>query len=241
MGAIVILGASGGIGSALGELLVARGHSLCLAGRSEVDLQALADRLPESVVSVGDLTEPAAVKQVFETATQRFGQIDGVVNCLGSILLKPAHLTSEDEFLDTIRTNLFSAFLCVKYAVPRLQSGGRIVLVSSCAARIGLANHEAIAAAKAGVEGLVRSAAATYAPKGIAINCVAPGLVQTKLSKKITENQRAGEYSKSLHPLGRFGEARDIAQAIAFLLDSENSWITGTVLAVDGGLAQVKG
>jgi NAD(P)-dependent dehydrogenase (short-subunit alcohol dehydrogenase family) len=112
-------------------------------------------------------------------------------------------------------------------------------LVSSAAARLGLANHEAIAAAKAGVIGLTLSAAATYAPKRIRVNAVAPGLVRTPLTARITGSESALEASTSLHALGRIGEPDEVAGAIAWLLDPAQSWITGQVLGIDGGLATV--
>jgi NAD(P)-dependent dehydrogenase (short-subunit alcohol dehydrogenase family) len=118
--------------------------------------------------------------------------------------------------------------------------GGSIVLMSSSAAQVGLSNHEAIAASKAGVEGLVRSAAMTYAPKQIRINAIAPGLVQTPLTQRVWGNARSSEISLAMHPLGRFGQPDDIARAIYFLIDPRNQWITGQVLGVDGGLGKLK-
>ncbi len=114
------------------------------------------------------------------------------------------------------------------------------MLVSSAAARVGLANHEAIAAAKAGIEGLVRSAAATYGPAGLRVNAVAPGLTRTPLTERITSNDAAAEASRAMHVLGRLGEPQDVASAIAWLLDPDQSWVTGQVIGVDGGLGAVR-
>ena len=119
--------------------------------------------------------------------------------------------------------------------------GGSVVLVSSAAARVGLANHEAIAAAKAGIIGLTLSAAATYARQGIRFNAVAPGLVRTPLTKGLVASELAEKASIGMHPLGRLGEPEEVAGAILWLLDPAQSWITGQVLGVDGGLANVKG
>jgi NAD(P)-dependent dehydrogenase (short-subunit alcohol dehydrogenase family) len=118
--------------------------------------------------------------------------------------------------------------------------GGSVVLVSSAAARLGLANHEAIAAAKAGVIGLTLSAAATYAARGLRVNAVAPGLVRTPLTARITGSEAALKASTALHALGRIGEPEDVASAIAWLLDPAQSWVTGQVLGVDGGLATLR-
>jgi len=125
-------------------------------------------------------------------------------------------------------------------AAGQLMDGGSVVLVSSAAARIGLANHEAIAAAKAGIEGLTRSAAATYASRGLRFNAVAPGLLKTGLTRRLWENESAAAASAAMHPLGRLGEPEDVAGLIAWLLDPVNTWITGQVIGVDGGLADLK-
>ena len=121
-----------------------------------------------------------------------------------------------------------------------LNVGGSIVLVSSAAARIGLANHEAIAAAKAGVIGLTLSAAATYGPRRIRVNCVAPGLVRTPMTSRLTANEVSLKASTAMHPLGRIGEPGDVASAIEWLLNPEQSWVTGQVLGIDGGLGSVR-
>jgi NAD(P)-dependent dehydrogenase (short-subunit alcohol dehydrogenase family) len=119
-------------------------------------------------------------------------------------------------------------------------SGGSIVLMSSAAAGIGLPNHEAIAACKAGIEGLARSAAATYAAKQIRVNAVAPGLVQTPMTERVWNHPRSAEISLAMHPMGRFGQPEDIARAVCWLLDPSQSWITGQTIGVDGGLGRLK-
>ncbi len=105
---------------------------------------------------------------------------------------------------------------------------------------VGLANHEAIAAAKAGVIGLALSAAATYASNHLRVNVVAPGLTETPLTSAITSNEKSRQLSEQMHALGRLGQPQDIARAIVFLLDPQNNWITGQVLAVDGGLSHIR-
>ena len=177
-----------------------------------------------------------------QQALHSAGPVQGIVNCAGSVLLKPAHLTSDQEWSETMATNLTTAFNVVRAGARLMMQtgGGAIVLCSSAAARIGLANHEAIAAAKAGVIGLTLSAAATYAGRNIRVNCVAPGLVDTGLTAKIVGNELALKTSLGMHALGRIGRPEHIASAIAWLLDSENDWVTGQVWGVDGGLATVR-
>jgi len=236
---ILVLGAAGGIGGALARRLAASGVKLVLAGRDVSRLEAIAAETG-GIPYVLDATKPAEVEAAAAKALEAHGRLDGLANCVGSILLKPAHLTSEEEWDAVVSTNLRSAYGAVRAAARAMTAGGSVVLVSSAAARIGLANHEAIAAAKAGVIGLTLSAAATYAPKGIRVNAVAPGLVRTPMTARITGNEAALKASTAMHALGRVGEPEDVASAIAWLLDPAQSWVTGQVIGVDGGLATLR-
>lgn len=236
---ITVFGASGGVGESLCKRL---SRSFRVVGISRSAESAL--RLQQSVgceIEILSDTSFEAYSQVLNTIREKYGPLHGIANCIGSLLLKPAHLTSELDWDQTLETNLKSCFAILKFGIPHLlESKGAAVFVSSAAAKIGLANHEAIAAAKAGIEGLVRAAAASYASKGVRINAVAPGLTETPLTQKITSNPTSREYSQRLHPIGRLGRPEDISSAIAWLLDPEQSWISGQVISVDGGLAGLK-
>lgn len=239
-GQFIVFGAAGGIGRAVCTQLDTLGASIDGYTRSDESLQRLnADSVCENMGMV-DVTQFDAVEQCLTDVAQRSGKIAGVVNSVGSILLKPAHLTTADDWAKTIALNLTSAFAVVRAAGKVMRDGGSIVLVSTAAAQTGLPNHEAIAAAKAGVEGLARSAAATYAMRGLRINVVAPGLVDTPLASNIVNNERALNASLSMHAIGRVGQPEDIASAIVWLLDPAQSWVTGQVIHVDGGLANVR-
>lgn len=235
-----VVGATGGIGAALSRRLAVRGARLFLGARDEAKLNALAAETQAATMSL-DATQPEAVDAFIAQAVATFGQLDGVVNCVGSVLLKPAHITTNDEWQFTLRQNLDSAFYLLRAATKAMHGrGGSIVLLSSAAARTGLANHEAIAAAKAGIIGLTLSAAASYAARGIRVNCVAPGLVATPMTARITSNEASVKASAAMHALGRIGAPEDVASAIDWLLDSANGWVTGQVIGVDGGLATVR-
>lgn len=237
----LILGATGGIGSAVCKQLADTGASLVLGARNHEKLDALASDTGGNAY-VLDATSFEDVQHLVSSTIDQHSRLDGVVNCVGSILLKPAHLTSVDEFMETLALNLHTAFYAVKSASrAMMKTGGSIVLCSSAVARTGLTNHEAIAAAKAGIVGLVQSAAATYANRNIRINCVAPGLVETPLSARITSNEAGRKQSEAMHALGRLGTPEDVAEAICWLLDRERSgWVTGQVIGVDGGLGTVR-
>jgi 3-oxoacyl-[acyl-carrier protein] reductase len=223
----LIIAASSGIGHATTELLRFAGHSVFTTARDNTKIT------PDAIL---DATDFDAVDGVFQQA----GELDGVVNCSGSLLLKPAHSTSKEQYQSVVDASLTTAFATVRAAGKHMNKGGSVVLVSSAAAMAGFANHEAIAAAKAGIIGLTLSAAATYASSNIRFNAVAPGLTQTPLTSSLTSNEASRKYSETMHPLGRLGKPEDIARAIIFLLDPANDWITGQVLAVDGGLSSVR-
>jgi NAD(P)-dependent dehydrogenase (short-subunit alcohol dehydrogenase family) len=239
----IVFGAAGGIGSALVRKLSTQGVSLALVGRSDDKLRLLADEIPGSIPLVADVTQQQQVASSFQEAESRLGQVTEVAHCVGSILLKSAHQLRDEEWNETLSLNLFSSFYVLRSCTTlwtRQSIAGSVVFCSSAAATVGLANHEAIAAAKAGLEGLVRSAAATYASRGIRVNAVAPGLVRTPLARRITESEPALKASLAAHPLKRIGEPNDIASAMSWLLSPEQSWVTGQVLGVDGGLSRLK-
>ena len=236
----LIFGAYGGIGSALSRRLAQAGARLLLAGRDEARLAMLAAEVGGEIFCL-DGSNLKQVESCIKRAADLHGPLNGVANCIGSLVLKPAHLLSEEDWDATITINLKSAFAVVRAAaITMAQQGGSIVLLSSAAARVGITNHEAISAAKAGIEGLALAASATYASKGIRINCVAPGMTRTPLSAKMLQSEMMAKASAGMHPLGRIGEPNEIASAIEWLLDPEQSWVTGQVIGVDGGLSRIR-
>ena len=235
----IVIGAGGGIGTATCRKLSARGARLVVAGRRLETLEPLATDLGARSFVV-DASDADQVGACFFKILDEFGDINGAVNCVGSLLLKPADRTSQTEWNDIVATNLGSAFAAVRAAAKTMTNGGSVVLLASAASEVGLVNHDALAAAKAGVSGLAPSAAATYASRGLRFNCVAPGMVRTSLTRSMTENELTLKGAEAMHPLGRIGTADEIASAIAFFLSSDQSWVTGEVLSVDGGLAHAR-
>jgi NAD(P)-dependent dehydrogenase (short-subunit alcohol dehydrogenase family) len=155
-------------------------------------------------------------------------------------MLKPAHLTTKEDLDQVLQQNLYTAFSVVRAAAKTMKKQGNVILMSTVAARVGLANHEAIAAAKAGVIGLAQAAAASYARRHLRFNVIAPGLVDTPLAKPITSNDKAREASEKMHPLGTLGTPANIAAAIDWLVSPDNHWMTGQVIGIDGGLSTVR-
>ncbi|MEM0983274.1 MAG: SDR family oxidoreductase [Planctomycetota bacterium] len=238
----ILIGGGGGIGASLAKRLADRNATLVLAGRTEERLKTVADEIGCETADC-DATSFDEVEELVSNTTEKHGGLDGIVNLAGSILLKPAHLSTPKDFDDTFDLNVRTAFATVRAAAKTLgkHNGGSIVLMSSCAAEIGLMNHELIAAAKSAVNGLARSAAATYAGKKIRVNSVAPGLVETPMAEPITKNEASRKASEALHPLGRLGKPDDVAPIIDWLLSDASDWVTGQTIGVDGGLATIKG
>ncbi|MDX2146861.1 MAG: SDR family oxidoreductase [Planctomycetota bacterium] len=248
---VLVIGATGGIGAALCRRMASRGWSIFMAARHEDSLRALEGSLRESISrdagaasihwTALDATQPGAIESAADQALTQLGRIDAIVNLVGSILLKPAHQTTDAELDLTLRLNLFTAFACVRAAARTMRtSGGSVVLMGTAAARAGLPNHEAIAAAKGAVAGLALSAAATYAPQNIRVNVVAPGLVDTPMASGITASEVALQASIAMHALGRIGNPREVASLIEWLVSSDASWVTGQIFGIDGGLASVR-
>lgn len=223
----LVIAASSAIGQAVVHSLISQGDTVFTTARDNRKIE------PNALL---DATDFDAVNEVFKHA----GAIDGVVNCAGSLLLKSAHTTSQEQYQEVIDCSLTTAFATVRAAGMHMRGGGSVVLISSAAALVGIANHEAIAAAKAGIIGLAQSAASTYAHLNLRFNVVAPGMTDTPLTAQLISNALAFNTSKAMHALGRIGSSEDIARAIVFLLHPENNWITGQVLAVDGGVSRVR-
>ncbi len=239
---VLIAGITGGIGNAAAQLFAKAGWQVAGYSRSEEKLSRLVADQPSWISYAADARVSSQVDAVAAKILERTGRLDAYVHCVGSILLKPAHSTTDEEWSETLRLNLDSAFYGLRAAVrPMMKAGGgSIALVSTVAAMAGLPNHEAIAAAKAGINGLVRSAAATYAPRGVRVNAVAPGMVDSPMAAPLLGSEQARQVSAGMHPLGRIGRPEDIASLLFWLSGPEAEWVTGQVWSADGGMAALR-
>ena len=236
---VLIIGATGGIGSAAARDLSAKGSNLILFSRNSEKLHHLENELNNTVAIEGDALSEVDFEKAVQLGIDRFGKIDALIHSVGSILLKPLLSTSIEKFNETLELNLVSPFKAIQAVLPSMvkNSDGSIIVFSSVAASKGLMNHEAISAAKGGLEAMIRSAAITYAKKGIRFNSIALGLIETELSKFITSNELSLKASVGLHPLGRIGKPDDILGTIRLLVSDESKWITGTTFHIDGGMS----
>ena len=241
MGSYLIVGGSSDIALLLCRKLIDDGHRVSVLARDQGRLSELRADLDK--VFIGDANDEDLVREaVLSSIENGEGRLDGVAHMVGSFAVRPPHAMSVDSFEDVIRTNLTSAFVTLSIACKQMlrNGGGRVVFTSSVAGSLGLVNHEAVSAAKGGVESMARSAAATYARRGIRVNVVAPGLTDTRLSASITSTDASKRAAEGMIPLRRINLPLEVSDTIHWLLTSAPDNITGQVLHLDGGMSKVK-
>ena len=235
----LITGASSGIAQALARVLLAEGWRLTLAGRDSSGLD------PQfGTVVTADVSTEAGAQAAVAAASEAFdAPPSAVINCAGSTLIAPIMRTSEAQYRSVLSANLDTAFFVGKSYAATLaaaRQGGALVFFSSVVAGIGVSNHAAVAAANGGVEALTRSLAADFASIGLRVNCIAPGLTRTPMTSRMLGNESAARQIAAQYPLGRHGESEDAAALAAFLVSPGAGWITGQVIALDGGFSSIR-
>ena len=229
---VLVVGGTSGIGQAVVHDLLEKNARVLVAARSAPD-EAIADRVEYLPL---DVTEPG------DSLAELPATLHGLVYCPGSINLKPFTALKPDDFLADFELNVLGAVRVIKAALKplRVAQGASVVLYSTVAVQLGLNYHTSVATAKGALEGLGRSLAAELASKQVRVNLIAPSLTDTPLAKSLLGTDDKKEASRQRHPIGRYGEADDIARATVFLLSGDSSWITGQVLHVDGGLSTLR-
>jgi NAD(P)-dependent dehydrogenase (short-subunit alcohol dehydrogenase family) len=230
----LIFGATGSVGSSLAEQLKNSGNDVHLVARNESEVKAIAEKLGCSY-TVADVLEDGFLEKV----KSDINEIKGIAYCVGSIDLKPLRMVTEADMNKCMKLNLYSAIEAIKgYQEILKKNKGSVVLFSTVAAQRGFTNHTIIASAKAAVEGLTVTLAAEFAPN-IRVNCVAPSLSKSKIAEPMLKNAAVAEGIAKAHPLKRLGEGKDSAALAKFLITEDSSWVTGQVIAVDGGRSKL--
>lgn len=237
----LVTGAAGGVGRAMVARLEADGWQLIVAGRDPGRLREAFGTRHLQVVA--DCSSMAGAREILAVAKASQRLPNALAHCVGNIRLGALHRMSEADFNDCLNANLISAFHTLAAFVGALRearSEGAAVLVSSAAARVGTPNHEAVAAAKAGLEGLVRGAAATYAANGIRVNAVAPGIMETPASAGVIASPVARDAAARQYPLPGIGSADELAGLMTWLLSDAAARVTGQIWSLDGGFSSIR-
>lgn len=237
----LITGAAGGLGKTLADHLAAEGWQLIVTSRNA---DRLKDAFGDNHLQISaDCATPDGVKKIFEVAQENGLIPQAFAHCVGNIKLGALHRLSQTDFEASIKANLTSAFHSLAGFVGNLRQHnlpGSAVLVSSVAAQIGTPNHEAVAAAKAGVEGLARGTAATYAPYGIRVNVVAPGIMDTPATERLLATDALRSAAARQYPLPGIGSTTELAELMGWLLSHRSGRVTAQVWSVDGGFTGVR-
>lgn len=230
MNTYLIVGGTSGIGLETTKLL-SRNNKVIVLSREKKNL----DGLNNIEFFTADVTKP------IDELPQISDSLDGLVYCPGTINLKPLKSLKIEDFQNDFEVNLLGAVKIINKYLNNLKEAGesRIVLFSTVAVQIGMPYHASIASSKGAVEGLTRSLAAEFAPN-IRVNCIAPSITSTPLAEKLLNNETKVKASEDRHPLKRVGDAKEIAEAVAFLLSDSAAFITGQIIKIDGGISSVK-
>jgi NAD(P)-dependent dehydrogenase (short-subunit alcohol dehydrogenase family) len=227
----VVIGGSSGIGRNIVNQLQQKGHTVFVVSRSKHELP---DN-PKLIHIQCDVTKEDIPSDQFPES------IDGLVYCPGTIRLRPFNRLKDADFVEDFHVNTLGAVRAIRTFLPVLKTsnGASIVLFSTVAVQIGMPYHASIASAKGAIEGLTRSLAAELAPK-IRVNAIAPSLTETPLAKSLLATDQKRQLADNRHPLQRFGQPEDIANAAVYLLEQQSSWVTGQILHIDGGISSLK-
>jgi 3-oxoacyl-[acyl-carrier protein] reductase len=241
---VIVTGASSGIGRATAIRFAADGWDVCVNARREAPLHELAAQFPEGdhPLCVGDYSDPAVASALGETLRARWGCLDALVNCAGAFQAAPAIDSPLEQWRIPFDTMVNGAVQMTRMAVPLMNSGGRVIHVTSIHGERAEANASAYAMAKAAINSFCRGLALELAADGILVNVIAPGFVDTPMSVINGINELESEWFKKNYveghhlPLRRAGKPEEIAGVAAFLAGPDATYLTGQVITVDGGL-----
>jgi len=236
----VVTGAARGIGLAIAEKFLETGYRVALLDRDETTLTQTADILserPEALAVLCDVSDPQQVQAAIARVVAHFGRIDALVNNAGVAVFKPAQEVTFEDWSWVMATNLNGPFICTQVCVPVMletAGSGSVVNIASISGVRASTLRIAYGTSKAALMHLTKQQAVEYGNLGIRVNCIAPGPVETAMAEQVHSADIRTSYRDAI-PLGRYGTAREIAEAVAFLCSDAASFINGQILAVDGG------
>lgn len=235
----LVTGGSRGIGFAIAKKFSENGATVIITAKNQERLDKASSEIPNSIGIVANIRNKDDVKNVVDKTIEKFGKIDILVNNAGIFpKIKELHEIDEDEWNEVLDVNLTGQFRFTKEVIPYLkETSGSIINISSDAglkAYQGF-NADAYSAAKAALILLTKCWALEYAKDKIRVNCICPGVVDTDMTKPFLKTQKDKEFMDNEHPIGRIGQPEEVAKAVLYFASDDASWITGAILAVDGG------
>ncbi|MFH0969070.1 MAG: SDR family oxidoreductase [Patescibacteria group bacterium] len=237
----IITGAGSGIGRGIALAFIKEGARIVVADWSEEGGKKTVEQIKkaggEAVFVKTDVSKATDIEQMVKTCLDKFGRVDILINNAGIVKFGALHETPEEDWDVVLNVNLKSVFLASKKVIPEMlkQSKGKIVNIASIAGLVGFAQSGAYCASKGGIIALTKEMALEYAPKKINVNCIAPGVIKTAMTKDMIADPAQKQFFESSTPYPRLGEPEDIAMAVVYLASDESDFVNGEVLVVDGG------
>lgn len=237
----LITGGGSGIGAGIARMFAREGAQVVICGRREEPLKQVVDEIDqtggEAVYCVADISSQQQIQQLMQTIKLKFGTIDILVNNAGVYIPDDVTSTSEEEWDRVMDVDAKGVYLMSKAVLPDMITNGKgkIINIASIAGLIGFEKSAAYCAAKGAVVNLTREMALDYAPKGICVNAIAPGVIDTDMTKALLDNEQAKQQFLNKTPVGRVGTPEDIAHGAVYLASDESDFVVGQTLVIDGG------
>jgi meso-butanediol dehydrogenase / (S,S)-butanediol dehydrogenase / diacetyl reductase len=234
----IITGGGSGIGKGIALAFAREGAKVAIAGRTKDKLDSVAAEIGPNCLTVqADVGNPEDIRRLIETAVAHFGGLNVLVNNAALLLPGTAESHNDADWEQTFKVNVRGLWLMCRAALPHLRAagGGSIINIGSVLSMVAARNRVAYSSSKGAVLSMTRAMALDHAAEKVRVNCICPGIVETEMVARFSLDENARRQRIAWHPMGRFGQPEDIAQAAIFLASDESAWMTGTAFPVDGG------